>query len=70
MMRYILVNRTNKPVEVSDCAICCTALGKSYMRDLQTLICYHSHFCLELHIYQSQQAIGAYDGQTRLLPKP
>ncbi len=65
-MRYILVNLRGKPDEPTYCTICTTAIGKTYVRDLDTRLLYHSHFCLELHIHQSQVAIGGYDATTAL----
>ena len=60
MLRYLVVNTYGKPredAEVSYCAMCCTAIGKSYVRDISTGLAYHSHFCLELHISQSEKCI-------------
>lgn len=60
-MRYILVNRPERPKELCYCTFCTTAIGKTYVRDLDTKLVYHSHFCLEMHIHDSQVAIGGYD---------
>ena len=56
-MRFIVVTFSKPPPEPVYCGFCTTALGKAYVRDLTTRILYHSHFCLELHLAESQNCI-------------
>ena len=57
LMLYIVVNRPSKPEGESACTFCCTPIGKSYTRDLENRLVYHSHFCREMHITQSMVCI-------------
>ena len=61
-MRFICVNagKPREGQEPSYCTICCTAIGKSYVRDLQTRLIYHNHLCLDAHIAQSEHFIERY----------
>ena len=43
-MKFVLVNgRTPRPE--SFCALCCEAIGESYLRELATRLLYCSHQC-------------------------
>jgi hypothetical protein len=43
-MKFVLVNgRTPRPE--SFCALCCNAIGESYVRDLTTRLSYCDHEC-------------------------
>ena len=57
MLRYIVVNGRNDAREANYCTICCTPLGKSYVREIGTSLLYHSHYCLETHVRQSTVAL-------------
>ena len=60
MLRYLVVNtygKARKDAEVSYCAMCCTAIGKSYVRDLATRLVYHNAWCMSLHIAETEKCI-------------
>lgn len=52
-INYMVVNGVQEPAEQVACALCCTPLGRSYVRDLQTRLVYHNLWCLESHVLQS-----------------
>ena len=61
MMRYICVNLLSQIVQKDGtfypCTICCTAIGKSYVRDLATRLVYHNAWCMSLHIAETEKCI-------------
>lgn len=50
MLRFICVRLSRQEEPIEYCAFCRTAIGKTYVRDLDTRVVYHSHFCMEMHI--------------------
>jgi hypothetical protein len=47
-MRFVLVNgRTPSPQ--SRCVLCCTAIGASYLREIETQLSYCNHDCYADH---------------------
>lgn len=56
-MRFVAVNTSSAKGEMTWCAFCTKAIGKSYVRDLQTRCVYHNVWCLEAHVLDSLIAI-------------
>jgi hypothetical protein len=47
-MKFVLVN-SRTPRTQSACALCCEAIGESYLRDIATQLTYCSHSCYVDH---------------------
>lgn len=62
-MRYIIVNRSRKPEEPYPCTYCTAAIGKTYLRDLDTRLVYHPEFCYEAHVARSILCIESMGGR-------
>jgi hypothetical protein len=43
-MKFVLVNGRS-PSRESFCALCCEAIGESYLRELPTRVCYCDYKC-------------------------
>ena len=55
-MKFVLVNgRTPRPE--SFCALCCEAIGESYLRELATRLSYCSYQCYRGHCQLSMSAL-------------
>lgn len=57
-LRYVIVNGNQEPREVNYCTICCTPLGKSYLRDVDLGLLYHNQWCYETHVKDSHVSVG------------
>jgi hypothetical protein len=47
-MRFVFVNGRT-PSEQSFCALCCKPIGASYLRELETRLCFCDHKCYAEH---------------------
>jgi hypothetical protein len=47
-MKYVLVN-DRMPFRRISCVLCCEPLGKGYLRDIATRLCYCDVKCYALH---------------------
>lgn len=67
-MRYMIVNCKSEKGEAHECVYCPTAIGKTFVRDLQTKLPYCSVACMQVHIFESTQYLLTHMGGTDARP--